>query len=106
LKEDKPYIPLSRFKGRKRGRSMILKPKTHLITRPTVLREFHHVFAQEHIPLKYWDREDMVILKALAKEMRDYCYSRWLVRPAIIEGDTVGEALDKVVKLRSAMVRT
>jgi CO dehydrogenase/acetyl-CoA synthase gamma subunit (corrinoid Fe-S protein) len=105
LKEDKAYIPWSRFRGRKR-RETVLKPKTYLTTRGMILREFHHIYQQNGIPVQFWDREDMVILKALAKEMRDYCYSKWLVRPAIIEGDTVVEALDKVVRLRNAMVRT
>jgi hypothetical protein len=76
------------------------RPQRSALTDRTILAEFHHVYRSIGIPVEYWDREDMVILQALAKPLRQMCWEKWLIRPAIVEGDTVRDAIAKVQRLK------
>ncbi|WP_374713792.1 hypothetical protein [Symbiobacterium terraclitae] len=76
------------------------KPRPPLMrpcTERAVLTSLHHAMYRCGIPVKYWDREDMICGEPLVREMRRVIWREWLCLPVIVEGMTVGEIVRKVV---------
>lgn len=84
-----------------RIRAQVRAGRFNACTHRSVLTSLHHAMRQVGIPVKYWDREDMICLKSLIREMRQVIWDRWLVMPVIREGDTVAEIVSAVVRARN-----
>ena len=80
-----------------------MRPQQRIITAEVVALRFARVLHEAGIPVQYWDRMDMIVQNELAKRLREFCWQEWQTRPAIVGGDTLQEAIQKLLRYTRGM---
>lgn len=67
--------------------------------------ELSGVLARNGIPAAWCDREDLKICELLAADLRRHIYREYLVEPAITEGMTLAQVIERTIRAQDELWR-